>query len=294
MSRFPELFEEAIESVVGTEALHIESLAEHIAQHIVGRQSALRAEARITARWPVRRTTPVSKLSTQEMVSLVGIAAATADGVRRVVGVEATGINACPCAQGLIRGRAAERLAEAGYEDVDRILDLVPARDAQPARQGIALRRDRAPAGRQRPRHDRPGVDERADLRAAEAARRAVRRRARPLAAALRRGLRAALAQGRSRRDARAHRRRLPLRASDQLRDDPRPRRPRRARGDSRGAARGARVRHAAGAAHLARGLAPSSRQTTRAGAGIGSRFPPAGGRCSPCAAGGRRLPRSR
>ena len=114
MSRFPELFEEAIESVVGSEALHIESLAEHIAQHIVGRQSALRAEARITARWPVRRTTPVSKLSTQEMVSLVGIAAATAHGVRRVVGVEATGINACPCAQGLVRGRAAERLAEAG------------------------------------------------------------------------------------------------------------------------------------------------------------------------------------
>ncbi len=126
MSRFPELFEEAIEAVVGTEALHVEALAEHIARHIVGRQSALRAEARITALWPVRRTTPVSKLSTQEMVSLVGIAAATADGVRRVVGVEATGINACPCAQGLVRGRAAERLAEAGYEDVERILDLVP------------------------------------------------------------------------------------------------------------------------------------------------------------------------
>ena len=126
MSRFPELFEEAIEAVVGTEALHVEALAEHIARHIVGRQSALRAEARITALWPVRRTTPVSKLSTQEMVSLVGIAAATADGVRRVVGVEATGINACPCAQGLVRGRAAERLAEAGFEDVERILDLVP------------------------------------------------------------------------------------------------------------------------------------------------------------------------
>ena len=126
MSRFPELFEEAIEAVVGTEALHVEALAEHIARHIVGRQSALRAEARITARWPVRRTTPVSKLSTQEMVSLIGIAAATADGVRRVVGVEATGINACPCAQGLVRDRAAERLAEAGFEDIDRILELVP------------------------------------------------------------------------------------------------------------------------------------------------------------------------
>jgi len=126
MSRFPELFEEAIEAVVGSEALHVEALAEHIARHIVGRQSALRAEARITARWPVRRTTPVTGLSTQEMVSLVGIAAATSERVRRVVGVEATGINACPCAQGLVRGRAAERLAEAGYEDVDRILDLVP------------------------------------------------------------------------------------------------------------------------------------------------------------------------
>ncbi len=126
MSRFPELFEEAIEAVVGSEALHVEALAEHIARHIVGRQSALRAEARITARWPVRRTTPVSKLSTQEMVSLVGIAAATTERVRRVVGVEATGINACPCAQGLVRGRAAERLAEAGFTDIDRILELVP------------------------------------------------------------------------------------------------------------------------------------------------------------------------
>jgi GTP cyclohydrolase IV len=126
MSRFPELFEEAIETVVGSEALHVEALAEHIARHIVDRQRALRAEARITAQWPVRRTTPVTRLATQEMVSLVGIAAASADGVRRVVGVEATGINACPCAQGLVRGKAAERLLEAGFEDVDRILELVP------------------------------------------------------------------------------------------------------------------------------------------------------------------------
>jgi GTP cyclohydrolase I/GTP cyclohydrolase-4 len=126
MSRFAELFEEAIESVVASEALHVEALAEHIARHIVDRQRALRAEARITAQWPVRRETPVSRLATQEMVSLVGIAAASEQGVRRVVGVEATGINACPCAQGLVRGRAAERLLEAGYEDVERILDLVP------------------------------------------------------------------------------------------------------------------------------------------------------------------------
>jgi len=128
MSRFPELFEEAIEAVVDTEALHVETLAEHIAGHIVERQSALRAEVRIIAQWPVRRTTPVSGLHTQEIVSLVGIAAASGDAVRRVVGVEANGINACPCAQGLVRSRAAERLGEAGFEsiDIDRILELVP------------------------------------------------------------------------------------------------------------------------------------------------------------------------
>ena len=128
MSRFPELFDEAIDTVVLGEALLVEVLAEHIARHIVERQQALRAEVRIVARWPMRRTTPVTGLSTQEMVSLIGIAAATSADARRVVGVEATGINACPCAQGLVRGRAAERLLDAGFEDddVERILELVP------------------------------------------------------------------------------------------------------------------------------------------------------------------------
>jgi GTP cyclohydrolase-4 len=128
MSRFPELFAEAIDEVVIGEALLVEALAEHIAQHIVGRQQALRAEVKIQARYPVARTTPVTGLATQEMVSLIGIAAASERGVRRVVGVEATGINACPCAQGMVRERAAERLGDAGFgdADVERILELVP------------------------------------------------------------------------------------------------------------------------------------------------------------------------
>jgi GTP cyclohydrolase IV len=128
MSRFPELFEESIEEVVIGEAFLIEVLAEHIARHIVGRQRALRAEVRIAASYPIERTTPVTKLPTQEMVSLLGIAAASEQGVRRVVGVEAAGINACPCAQGLVKGQASERLLEAGFDegDVDRILELVP------------------------------------------------------------------------------------------------------------------------------------------------------------------------
>ncbi|MCS7006059.1 MAG: GTP cyclohydrolase MptA [Thermoleophilia bacterium] len=128
MSRFPELFEEAIDLVVEREALLVEVLAEHIASRIVERQRALRAEVSIRAQWPIHRRTPVTGLATQEMVTLCGIAAASEAGTRRVVGVEATGINACPCAQGLVRSRASERLLEAGFDaaDIERILELVP------------------------------------------------------------------------------------------------------------------------------------------------------------------------
>jgi GTP cyclohydrolase I/GTP cyclohydrolase-4 len=126
MSRFPELFEEAIEEV--DDAFLVEDLAERIALHIVDRQRALLAEVHIRARYPYERTTPVTNLPTQELVTLIGIAAASARGTKRVVGVEAVGINACPCAQGLVRGSAAERLLEAGFGDgdVERILELVP------------------------------------------------------------------------------------------------------------------------------------------------------------------------
>jgi GTP cyclohydrolase-4 len=128
MSRFPELFGEAIDDVVIGEAFLVEELAEHIAGHVLARQRALRAEVKIIASYPMARRTPVSGLPTQEMVSLIGIAAASTAGTRRVVGVEATGINACPCAQGMVRDHAAERLTDAGFDkpDIARILDLVP------------------------------------------------------------------------------------------------------------------------------------------------------------------------
>ena len=128
MSRFPEIFGEAIDQVVIGEAFLVETLAEHIARHIVDRQHAFRAEVRIEAQYPLERKAPVSGLPTQEIATLIGIAAASPERVRRVVGVEAWGINACPCAQGLVRGAAAERLLDAGFADgdIDHILELVP------------------------------------------------------------------------------------------------------------------------------------------------------------------------
>jgi GTP cyclohydrolase IV len=141
MSRFPELFGEAIDEVVIGEAFHVETLAEHIARHIVERQRCTRAEVRIEAQYPLERRTPVSGLPTQEIAKLIGIAAASGNRVKRIVGVEASGINACPCAQGLVRGAAADRLLEAGFGqgDVDRILELVPLATHNQRGQGTLL-----------------------------------------------------------------------------------------------------------------------------------------------------------
>jgi len=128
MSRFPELFGEAIDDVVIGEAFLVEELAEHIAGHVLARQSALRAEVKIAASYPLARRTPVTDMPTQEMVTLIGIAGAWARGPRRVVGVEATGINACPCSQAMVRDSAMRRLGDAGFDeqDIEKILDVVP------------------------------------------------------------------------------------------------------------------------------------------------------------------------
>src|SRR3954454_2681023 len=128
MSRFPELFGEAIDAVVIGEAFLVETLAQHIAAHIVERQGALRAEVRIEAQYPLERRTPVTDLPTQEIAKLIGIAAASPQRVRRVVGVGAWGINACPCARELVHDSAAGRLLESVFadHDIERILELVP------------------------------------------------------------------------------------------------------------------------------------------------------------------------
>ena len=140
MSRFPELFGEAIDELIG-EKLLVERLAEHIASHIVGRQRACRAEVSIRARYPIERLTPVTGMRTQELVTLIGIAAATPESSRRIVGVEATGINACPCAQSLVREQAVERLGEAGFAELDvaRILELVPLATHNQRGRGLLL-----------------------------------------------------------------------------------------------------------------------------------------------------------
>jgi len=129
MSRFDEVINEAIGEVVLSEApFRAETLAQHIAELVRERQGAARAEVTIAARYPEHKPAPVSGVLTQEIYTLLGRAVAYEHGTRRIVGVSATGITACPCAQELVAARARERLAGEGFEDgdIERILRSVP------------------------------------------------------------------------------------------------------------------------------------------------------------------------
>jgi GTP cyclohydrolase IV len=128
MSRFEEVIEEAIESVVLGEAFKAETLAAHIAERVRDRQGGLRAEVTVAAQYPEHKPAPASGIQTQEIYTLLGSAVASDSGTRRLVGVEAQGMTACPCAQEMLAERARSRLAEDGFDsdEVERILELVP------------------------------------------------------------------------------------------------------------------------------------------------------------------------
>ncbi len=129
MSRFEEVVNEAIGEVVLSESpFRAETLAQHVAEIVRARQGADRAEVTIAARYPEHKPAPVSGVQTQEIYTLFGRAAAFEHGTRRIVGVSASGITACPCAQELVAARARERLEDDGFssEQVDRVLEHVP------------------------------------------------------------------------------------------------------------------------------------------------------------------------
>jgi GTP cyclohydrolase-4 len=129
MSRFEEVINEAIgEVVLGEATFKAETLAEHIANLVRVRQGARRAEVTVHARFPEHKPAPVSGIQTQELYTLHGSAVCSQLGTRRLIGVTAQGITACPCAQELVASASRERLEHQGFdaEEIDRILEAVP------------------------------------------------------------------------------------------------------------------------------------------------------------------------
>jgi GTP cyclohydrolase-4 len=129
MSRFEEVVNESIgEVVLGGAAFTVEILAERIARLVRDRQGARRAEVRVEARFPEHKPAPVSGIKTQEIYTLHGVAVATELGTRRVTGITAQGITACPCAQELVAASATRNLTTQGFDaaEIARILEAVP------------------------------------------------------------------------------------------------------------------------------------------------------------------------
>jgi GTP cyclohydrolase-4 len=129
MSRFEEVVNDALgEVILGEATFRAETLAQHVAELVRERQDARRAEVTIAARFPEHKPAPVSGITTQEMYTLFGSAVASERGTRRLTGVAAQGITACPCAQGLVAELARERLRASGFDEdaIDTVLDQVP------------------------------------------------------------------------------------------------------------------------------------------------------------------------
>jgi len=128
MSRFEEIVNEAIDEAVLHDSLKAENLASEIAGRVRDRQGGLRAEVSLAARYPETVAAPVSGKPTQEIYTLFGTAVASAHGTRTLTGVQAQGMTACPCAQGLVATGARERLSERGYDpdQIEEILEVVP------------------------------------------------------------------------------------------------------------------------------------------------------------------------
>ena len=128
MSRFEEVINEAIDQVVLGEAFKAETLAQHIAERVRDRQDGARAEVSIAARFPESKVAPASGSPTQEIYTLLGSAVASERGTRRLIGVEAHGMTACPCAQEMVADRSRARLVAEGFDEneIERVMRSVP------------------------------------------------------------------------------------------------------------------------------------------------------------------------
>lgn len=128
MSRFSDVLEALVEEISLEASPDIESLAERLARQVVQSQQAIRSEVHVRARYPMRKVTPVTGKSVEELYTLIGIAASDGRRARRLVGVEVDGLTVCPCAQDMVRSYSQELLLEEGFseEEAGRILDVLP------------------------------------------------------------------------------------------------------------------------------------------------------------------------
>lgn len=129
MSRFSQDLEDALADLTA-EPAHggVDALALALAERVIDSQRAEQAYVRARAEIALPRHTPASGFATHEFYTLLARAVAAPGHRRRIIGVEAEGLTACPCAQAMVADSSRERLRTAGFGDdaIERILAAVP------------------------------------------------------------------------------------------------------------------------------------------------------------------------
>jgi len=129
MSRNMEVVDEILEDATREETYRLEDVCGDAAERLLEKHDyTTRAEVSMEAEFMVRDETPESEKPTQATVDVLAKATATAEGTRETIGTRVTGMTVCPCSQGMMEGRAREKLAELGVgeDEVAAFLREVP------------------------------------------------------------------------------------------------------------------------------------------------------------------------
>mgnify|MGYP003856840745 CR=1 FL=1 len=149
MSRNMEVVDEILEETVESGDLRIEDVCGDAAERLIEKHDyTTKAEVRMEAEWGLREETPQSNRPTQSTATILAGATADGESTREEIGAQVTGMTVCPCSQGMMEGRAAEKLAELGVGDreVREFLEEVPqAGHSQRGHATLTVESDGAP-----------------------------------------------------------------------------------------------------------------------------------------------------
>lgn len=132
LSRNFEVIDEVLEEATSCPVYEIEELCGEIAKRLLHRHEyATRAEVKMKSEYIVRRQTPVTRVTCQEVVDIFAEAEAQAGPsgyLKKTVGAEVLGTTACPCAQEILRDQVRQELLGLGisWGDAEGLLERLP------------------------------------------------------------------------------------------------------------------------------------------------------------------------
>ena len=125
LSRNFEVIDEVLEEAINRPVYEIEELCGEIAKRLLSKHEyATRAEVKMKSEYIVRRQTPFTNITCQEVVDIFAEAMAKAGPsgyLKKSVGAEVLGTTACPCAQEIMKEKVRKELVELGLNINDAV-----------------------------------------------------------------------------------------------------------------------------------------------------------------------------